>query len=200
MSDRPELEYLQPPVRSDGPIFLADPDPAWVGQYAREEERIRAALDRRAILVEHVGSTSVPELVAKPVIDIVLVVADSAAEATYVPDLEAAGYELQLREPGFHEHRLLRDHDPDVQIHVFTVGSPEVERMLLFRNRLRAIPQERDLYQRTKRELADRQWEYIQDYADAKSSVVEEIISRAQADQRRGSVSEGVVPWRTEPG
>jgi GrpB-like predicted nucleotidyltransferase (UPF0157 family) len=200
MSDRPELEYLQPPVRSDGPIFLADPDPAWVGQYAREEGRIRAALDRRAILVEHVGSTSVPELVAKPVIDIVLVVADSAAEATYVPDLEAAGYELQLREPGFHEHRLLRDHDPDVQIHVFTVESPEVERMLLFRNRLRAIPQERDLYQRTKRELADSQWEYIQDYADAKSSVVEEIISRAQADQRRGSVSEGVVPWRTEPG
>jgi GrpB-like predicted nucleotidyltransferase (UPF0157 family) len=81
----------------------------------------------------------------------------------------------------------LRDHDPDVHIHVFTVGSPEVERMLLFRNRLRAIPQGRDLYQRTKRELADRQWEYVQDYADEKSSVVEEIISRAQAAQRRGS-------------
>ena len=187
MSDRPGLEYLQPPVRSDGPIFLADADPAWVSQYAREESRIRAALDGRAILIEHVGSTSVPELPAKPVIDIVLVVADSAAEATYVPDLEVAGYQLQLREPDFHEHRLLRDHDPHVQIHVFTVGSPEVERMLLFRNRLRAIPQERDLYQRTKRELADRQWEYIQDYADAKSSVVEEIISRAQADQPRDS-------------
>jgi GrpB-like predicted nucleotidyltransferase (UPF0157 family) len=187
MTDRPKLEYLQPPVRSDGPIFLAEADPAWVGQYAREERRIRAALGRRAILIEHVGSTSVPELVAKPVVDIVLVVANSAAEATYVPDLEAAGYELQLREPDFHEHRLLRDHDPDVQIHVFTVGSPEVERMLLFRDRLRAIPQERDLYQRTKRELADRPWEYIQDYADAKSSVVEEIILRAQAAQRRGS-------------
>jgi GrpB-like predicted nucleotidyltransferase (UPF0157 family) len=187
MTNRPELEYLQPPVRSDGPIFLADPDPAWSGQYAREEGRIRAALDRRAILIEHVGSTSVPELVAKPVIDIVLVVAESGAEAAYVPDLEAAGYELQLREPDFHEHRLLCDHDPDVQIHVFTVGIPEVERMLLFRNRLRAVPQERDLYQRTKRELADRQWEYVQDYADAKSSVVEQIIARAQADQPRES-------------
>jgi len=144
-------------------------------------------LDTQAILIEHVGSTSVPELIAKPVIDIVLVVANFAADARYVPDLEAARYELQLREPDFHEHRLLRDHDPHVQIHVFTVGSPEVERMLLFRNRLRAIPQERELYQRTKRELADRQWEYIQDYADAKSSVVEEIISRAKADQPRGS-------------
>ena len=91
MSDRPGLEYLQPPVRSDGPIFLADVDPAWVSQYAREESRIRAALDGRAILIEHVGSTSVPELPAKPVIDIVLVVADSAAEATYVPDLEWPG-------------------------------------------------------------------------------------------------------------
>jgi GrpB-like predicted nucleotidyltransferase (UPF0157 family) len=70
---------------------------------------------------------------------------------------------------------------------VFTAGNPEVERMLLFRDRLRAIPQDRDLYQRTKRELAERRWDYIQDYADAKSSVVEEIISRAQADQRRGS-------------
>lgn len=153
----------------------------------QEERRIRAALDTQAILIEHVGSTSVPELIAKPVIDIVLVVANFAADARYVPDLEAARYELQLREPDFHEHRLLRDHDPHVQIHVFTVGSPEVERMLLFRNRLRAIPQERELYQRTKRELADRQWEYIQDYADAKSSVVEEIISRAKADQPRGS-------------
>ncbi len=72
--------------------------------------------------VEHVGSTSVPGLAAKPVIDIVLVVSDSADEAGYVPDLEAAGYALQFREPDWYEHRFLRDHDPDVQLHVFTVG------------------------------------------------------------------------------
>jgi GrpB-like predicted nucleotidyltransferase (UPF0157 family) len=110
----------------------------------------------------------------------VLVVADSAHEAGYLLDLEAAGYVLQFREPEWHEHRFLRDHDPDVQVHVFSVGSPEVERMLLFRDRLRAIPEERELYQRTKRELAARRWDYVQDYADAKSTVVEEIISRAQ--------------------
>jgi GrpB-like predicted nucleotidyltransferase (UPF0157 family) len=89
---------------------------------------------------------------------------------------------LHLREPDWWEHRLLKDHNPDVQIHVFTVGSSEVERMLLFRDRLRSHIEERDLYERTKRELAARQWVYTQDYADAKSSVVEGVIARANAD------------------
>jgi GrpB-like predicted nucleotidyltransferase (UPF0157 family) len=181
MSELPQPEFLQPPVRVDGPIRLADPDPGWPAQYAREEERIRAALGPRAIQVEHVGSTSVPGLAAKPVIDIVLVVTDSADEVGYVPDLEAAGYALQFREPDWYEHRFLRDHDPDVQVHVFTVGCPEVARMVVFRNRLRARSDERELYSRTKRELAARRWGYVQDYADAKSAVVEEIISRARA-------------------
>jgi GrpB-like predicted nucleotidyltransferase (UPF0157 family) len=185
VSDLSQPEYLQPPVRADGPIRLTDPDPHWFVQYAREKERIQAALGPRAVQIEHVGSTSVPELAAKPVIDIVLVVNDSADEAAYLPDLEATGYHLQFREPDWYEHRLLRDHDPDVQVHVFTIGSPEVERMLLFRDRLRTRPEERELYQRTKRELAARRWNYIQDYADAKTSVVEEIISRAQGDQKR---------------
>ena len=88
---------------------------------------------------------------------------------------------LQHREPEWYEHRFLSDRDPAVQIHVFSVGSPEVERMLLFRDRLRSRPEERDLYQRTKRELASRQWAYVQDYADAKSDVVEEIIARARS-------------------
>jgi GrpB-like predicted nucleotidyltransferase (UPF0157 family) len=139
-------------------------------------------LGARAVQVEHAGSTSVPGLAAKPVIDIVLTVIDSANEAGYLPDLEAAGYVLQFREPDWYEHRFLRD--PDVQVHVFTAGSPEVERMLLFRDRLRARPEERELYERTKRELAARRWDHIQDYADAKSSVVEEIISRARGDQK----------------
>ena len=93
------------------------------------------------------------------------------------------GTALQFREPDWYEHRFLRDHDPDVQVHVFTVGSPEVARMLLFRDRLRLRPDERELYQRTKRELAVQRWDYVQDYADAKSVVIEQIISRARDDQ-----------------
>lgn len=184
MPDGAQPEFLQPPVRADGPIRLADPDPEWAAQYFQQKERIQSALGPRAVQIEHVGSTSVPGLAAKPVIDIVLVVTDSADEAGYLPDLEDAGYVLQFREPDWYQHRFLRDHDPDVQVHVFSVGSPEVARMLLFRDRLRSRSDERELYQRTKRELAARRWDYIQDYADAKSTVVEEIISRAQAGQQ----------------
>jgi GrpB-like predicted nucleotidyltransferase (UPF0157 family) len=187
MVDVPQPEYLTPEVRADGPITLAEYDPAWVEQFTREEKRIRGALGSLAVEVHHVGSTSVPGLQAKPVIDIVLLVADSADEPAYVPQLEAAGYALHLREPDWGEHRLLKHHNPDIQIHVFTVGYPEVERMLLFRDRLRSHADERDLYEGAKRELAARQWRYVQDYADAKSSVVEGIIARAQADRRSRS-------------
>ncbi len=125
-----------------------------------------------------------PGLAAKPVIDVILVVADSADEAGYVPALEAAGYRLHFREPAWHEHRFLVGHQPRaIQIHVFTVGSTEVQRMVLFRDRLRACPSDRDLYERTKRSLAAHQWSYAQDYADAKASVVEQIMSRARADE-----------------
>ena len=183
MTDGPQPEFLQPPVRADGPVRLVDPVPGWAAQYAQQEARIQAALGPRAVRVEHVGSTSVPGLAAKPVIDVVLVVTDSADEAAYVPDLEAVGYELQFREPDWYEHRFLRSRDREVQIHVFSLASPEVERMLLFRDRLRTRAEERELYERTKRELAGRRWAYVQDYADAKSAVVEEIISRARASQ-----------------
>lgn len=125
-----------------------------------------------------------PGLAAKPVIDIVLVVADSSDEAGYVPDLQNAGYQLKLREPGWHQHRLLIDHEPGVQVHVFSNGSSEARRMVVFRDRLRSHPEDRDLYQRTKKELAAQRWAYVQDYADAKSSVVEAILAKAQADQQ----------------
>ena len=178
MTQPPQPEFLQPPVRIDGPITLADAAPGWAAQYARQEERIRAALGSRAVRIEHVGSTSVPGLAAKPIIDILLIVMDSADEAAYLPDLEAAGYQLQFRETEWYEHRFLRD--AGVQVHVFSVGAAEVERMLLFRDVLRNRSEERELYERTKRELAARRWAYVQDYADAKSSVIEDIILKAR--------------------
>jgi GrpB-like predicted nucleotidyltransferase (UPF0157 family) len=167
------------PELHDAPITLADYDPAWPDLFAREEARIRAALARRALLVAHAGSTSVPGLAAKPIIDIVLAVPDSADEPAYVPDLEAAGYVLRIREPDWHEHRMLRRRDPAVQVHVFTAGSPEIDRMLAFRDRLRTVASDRERYEAAKRELAAHRWRYVQDYADAKNAIVEEIIARA---------------------
>jgi GrpB-like predicted nucleotidyltransferase (UPF0157 family) len=169
------------PQRVDGPIHLADYDPAWPKQFEREAHRIRQVLGERALLIEHVGSTSVPGLAAKPRIDIVLAVPDSADEAAYVPPMEAAGYVLRIREPDWHEHRLFKGPDVDINLHVFTIGCTEIKRMLSFRDWLREHPEDRDLYLAEKRDLAGRNWEFVQQYADAKGALVETILARAGA-------------------
>ena len=168
------------PVVLNQSVHLVDYDPAWPRLFQREEARIRGALGSRALSIEHVGSTSVPGLAAKPKIDILLVVAYSADESTYVPALEAAGYTLQIREPDWYEHRMFKGPDTDVNLHVFSQGCEEIERMLLFRNWLRNNPDDRQLYEQTKRELAKQTWKYMQNYADAKSAVVAEIMERAK--------------------
>jgi GrpB-like predicted nucleotidyltransferase (UPF0157 family) len=169
------------PSRADGPIHLAEYDPAWPVLYEREAARIRTLLGNRVRLLEHAGSTSVPGLAAKPIIDIELAVADSADEPAYVPDLEAGGYALHGREPDWFEHRLFKGTDPAVNLHVFSVGSPEIDRTLAFRDRLRTDENDRRLYEATKRELAARDWVYVQDYADAKDEIVAAILGRAMA-------------------
>jgi GrpB-like predicted nucleotidyltransferase (UPF0157 family) len=163
----------------DAPVVLVEYDPAWPALFAREAERIRAALGDRALLVEHAGSTSVPGLAAKPIIDIVLAVRDSSDEASHAPALEAAGYVLRIREPDWYEHRVFKGPVTNVNLHVFTIGSSEITRMLAFRDRLRTRPEERALYENAKRALAARTWRYVQHYADAKTEIVEGIIARA---------------------
>ena len=162
------------------PIVLVEYDPAWPGLYEREEARIRNALGDRALLVEHVGSTSVPGLPAKPIVDIVLVVGDSSDEVDYVPRLEAAGYVLRIREPDWYEHRMFKGPDTNVNVHVYSEGCEEIERYLLFRDWLRRDPVDRERYEQAKWELAERDWKFVQNYADAKSEIVEEIIARAR--------------------
>jgi GrpB-like predicted nucleotidyltransferase (UPF0157 family) len=175
----------------NAPIILAGYDPGWPLLYAREAARIRAALGDRAVRVEHVGSTSVPGLAAKPVIDILLAVPDSSDERAYVPALQAAGYVLRIREPDRFEHRMFNGPDTDIHLHVFTVGAAEIDRMLLFRDWLRANDADRDAYLQVKRDLARQTWRHVQHYADAKSAIVEQIIARATLHRRgdRGTAS-----------
>jgi len=170
---------VEPPVH-DAAIHLAEYDPEWPALFRREEERVRRALGDRVLRLEHIGSTSVPGLAAKPIIDMCLVLADTSDEAGYVPALEAAGYTLWIREPDWFEHRLFKGPDTDVNLHVYPEGCQEIERYLLFRDRLRSNAADRELYERAKRELARRRWKYVQNYADAKSEVVEAIIARAR--------------------
>ena len=131
--------------RVDGPIHLADYDPEWPVLYQREATRVRDLLGDRVLLLEHVGSTSVPGLPAKPIIDMLLVVADSGDEPAYVPSMEAGGYAVRIREPDWHEHRVFKGPDTDVNLHTFSDGSTEIERMLAFRDRLRTHDDEREL-------------------------------------------------------
>jgi GrpB-like predicted nucleotidyltransferase (UPF0157 family) len=165
------------------PVLVVDYDTRWPDRFEHEARRIRMALGTQAWRIEHVGSTAVPGLPAKPIIDILLVVADSASEMAYAGELERAGYQLQIREREWHEHRMFKgagDDGDDVNLHVFSAGCPEVARMLAFRDWLRANDADRELYARCKRALARQEWKYIQNYADAKTPVVLEILSRAR--------------------
>lgn len=168
------------PALLNGLVYLAEYDPEWPQLFEREAARVRAALGERALLLEHVGSTSIPGIAAKPRIDMLLAVANSANEADYVPTMEAAGYILHIREPEWHQHRLFKGPGIDINLHVFSSGDSEIERMLLFRDWLRSHPADLQLYEQTKRELASRQWKYVQNYADAKAEVVEAILARAR--------------------
>lgn len=157
--------------------------------FTHEAQRIEQALAGLDIAVHHTGSTSVPGLRTKPIIDITLAVPDSRAESEYLPALVQAGYEFVLREPEWFEHRFLRRVDPRVNLHVFTSGSAEVKRMLAFRDHLRANEIDRQLYESTKASLTEREWENVQQYADAKSEIVESSIARAMAAQSETSAS-----------
>ena len=143
---------VDPPLQ---PIKVVESDPAWLAQFEVLAARIRSALGDRALDVEHVGSTSVPGLAAKPIIDIDVTVADPCDESSYVPDLEAAGFWLRFREPSWHEHRLVVADDPRANIHVFGVDSPEVIRHRMLRDWLIEHPDDRERYAAAKRTSAD---------------------------------------------
>lgn len=164
-------------------ITLLEYDSRWSKLFDREAERIRSELGDRALQMEHVGSTSVPGLCAKPIIDILLVVTDSGDESSFASSLEKAGYTLRIREPKWFEHRLFKGPDTDINLHVFSKGASQVDRMLRFRDWLRTNNSDRDKYARVKRNLAKREWRHVQHYADAKDSIVQEIMDRANADE-----------------
>jgi GrpB-like predicted nucleotidyltransferase (UPF0157 family) len=170
---RPPAQYRE--------VVIADYDPIWPHWFESAAFRIREALRDKILQLDHVGSTSVRGLPAKPLIDINIVVADTTDEDAYVPPLEAIGYVLRIREPDWFEHRMLRGYDPPVNLHVFNPGCEEIERMLRLRDHLRTHEDDRELYARTKRELAAKRWKYVQNYADAKSEVIQEILARAVA-------------------
>lgn len=158
-------------------LALVDYDPRWSDAYLEHEQRIRVALGPAAVQIEHIGSTSVPELAAKPIIDVLVTVEDISAEEDYLDPLRRAGYNLRVREPG---HRMVRTTDRDVHVHIMEAGNEAAEDYLLFRNHLRADADDRGLYERTKRALLEQDWADMNAYAEAKTAVITEIKQRAR--------------------
>ena len=162
-------------------IVICPYDSAWPRHFDVHAARVAEALGTRALRIAHIGSTSVPGLAAKPIVDMLLVVYDSANELDYLPDLEGAGYVLRLREPHFHEHRMFSTPEKNVHLHVQSAGSGEIDRYLLLRGLLRTDGDARAVYETEKRRLAVLDWPTSDDYAIAKTEVVESLLRRARA-------------------
>ncbi|MGW6131165.1 GrpB family protein [Cellulomonas sp. NPDC055163] len=173
-------EWLAPSTPE--PITVTDHDPAWADAAAVLADRVRRALADGVLALEHVGSTSVPGLAAKPIIDLDLTVTDSTDEAAYVPALEAEGFTLVLRERAWHEHRVLVHAGPRANLHVWSPDSPEAVRHRLLRDWLREHPEDRAAYAAAKHAAADRLRAdgggSGMDYNELKAPVVREILDR----------------------
>ncbi|MFB9312023.1 GrpB family protein [Nocardioides plantarum] len=163
------------------PVEVVPPDPTWPDLFADVRRRLEVALGDRALRVEHVGSTSVPGLWAKPVIDVDLTVADSGDEAAWLPDLEAAGFELRVREPEWEEHRCLKGHRPEANVHVFSPGAREPQRHRMFRDWLRTHDADRAAYGEVKREVASRGFSDAMLYNNEKAWVVYDLYEKVFA-------------------
>lgn len=159
-------------------IKISEYDKRWPKVFEKHASVIREALGDVVLRIEHIGSTSVPGLAAKPIIDILVVIAHPEDEDSYLNELLNAGYELRVREPEFDEHRMVRTPERDVHIHIFPPHSKEIGRYLAFRNQLRACAEDRARYERVKRMLAQQEWQDVNDYAEAKTEIVESIIGK----------------------
>jgi GrpB-like predicted nucleotidyltransferase (UPF0157 family) len=164
--------------KENRPIVIDDYDESWPHLFERQRARIASALGHVARRIEHIGSTSVPGLAAKPIIDILVAIDDVENEQSYVPALEASGYVLRIRELG---HLMLRTPDVSVHVHVWTTGSDQERRLLLFRDWLRCSREDRNAYERFKRQLSRRDWADRSYYARAKGPLIAEIVGRAES-------------------
>lgn len=178
-ADRSILVNTPTPI--DGEVILLPYDPVWAAMYESEAAIIREALCEAVLVLEHIGSTAVPGLIAKPCIDILLGVEDSADEAAYVPQLDAAGFVLRMRHPEWNEHRVFKSERINVNLHVWSAGHGEIDRHIQFRDWLRHHPDDRNLYAEAKRKISAENHATMSDYAEAKNDVVNQIQAKIDA-------------------
>lgn len=169
---------------TDIPLEVVPADPSWPAQFALVKSRIEAALGSQVTAVDHVGSTSVPDMIAKPVIDIDVTVANIQDESTYALALEDAGFQFILRDPSWNQHRLFYGYEPPANVHVFGPESKELIRHAAMRDWLKEHPEDRKIYADIKIKAskeAIENGEDVNQYNDRKSAVLQEILARALA-------------------
>jgi GrpB-like predicted nucleotidyltransferase (UPF0157 family) len=165
--------------RTTDPIEIVGYDPAWPARYEEMRARLAGALGPTAVRIDHVGSTAVPGLAAKPIIDIQVSVPDVADATPFKQPIEAQGFASRMIEPGHHYFRPPPGLPRDYQVHVCTIGSDWERRHLLFRDYLRADPETRAGYERMKRDMATRFTNDRLGYNDAKGPFIEAALERA---------------------
>lgn len=188
MTKKLDLDRILIGGRERHPLVIVPYDPAWPIRFAADAEKVARALGPVALGIEHIGSTSVPDLPAKPIVDMLIIVHAPQNEDLYVPPLVKAGYEMRVREPAFNEHRMMRTPTRDVHLHFFAPTAPNVLEYRLLREWLKQSSEDRELYAATKRALAAQDWEDMNDYAMAKTDVIEAILARARAACDRGTL------------
>jgi GrpB-like predicted nucleotidyltransferase (UPF0157 family) len=162
-------------------VVLAEPDPAWAVRFEGWRTRLTEAIGPAVVRIEHIGSTAVPGLAAKPIVDVLLAVRDATDEPSYVPGCEAAGLELFTRDD---EHRFFVNAPPepiDVHVHACDAGGTFERDHLLFRDYLLAEAGERRAYEALKRDAAAHWHEDRMAYTYAKNGWILDLLERANA-------------------
>lgn len=165
----------KPPIET---VEIVAYDSSWPKTYANVASSIKKELGSIVQTIEHIGSTAIHGLAAKPWIDIDLTIDDPTNEEKYVPILEKMGYQLIVREPRFYEHRLFHLNNPRVNLHVFYPDCPETIRHLLFRDWLRQSPSDCQLYSNAKLEAVKDCSLDLEKYHANKQRVVREIYAK----------------------
>ncbi len=163
------------------PIEIVDYDPSWPDRFAEWRDRLSAELGTVALRIEHVGSTAVPGLAAKPILDIQVTVVDLEDEGAYVPAIDRAGVALRSRDAAHRYFRPAPGRPRDVQIHVCAAGGDWERDHLDFRDYLRSNDEARDAYGNLKKALAVQYPDDRLAYTEAKTAFVTDALCRARA-------------------
>jgi GrpB-like predicted nucleotidyltransferase (UPF0157 family) len=178
-----EENSIQTEYRPGGLIVLVPYDPRWCSDFEQESASVRAALGDLLMALHHIGSTAIPGIVAKPVVDMLAVVTDVVLLDTRAHLLEDLGYEA-MGEFGIEGRRYFRKNSKEGarthQIHAFAGGAPEIDRHLAFRDYLRGHPDEAQQYENLKLELARHFITDTASYTDGKTEFIREIERRAR--------------------